>query len=110
MDGSVRLLDGGALQLGAKAGLHVLDILLAQSLLLGFFGLRQAGGLALVCQLVDAIANTLFFIVFFPLSTSYLAVHGFLTAIVSGMFANPLLLSVRKNSPDSSFSRMCQLL
>ena len=54
MDGAVRLLDGGALQLGAKAGLHVLDILLAQSLLLGFFGLRQAGGLALVCQLVDA--------------------------------------------------------
>ena len=39
---------------GPKAGLHVLDILLAQSLLLGFFGLRQAGGLALVCQLVDA--------------------------------------------------------
>ena len=44
----------GTLQLGAETGLHVLDILLAQSLLLGFFGLRQAGGLALVCQLVDA--------------------------------------------------------
>ena len=64
----------------------------------------------IVAIAVAAIANTLFFIVFFPLSTSYLAVHGFLTAIVSGMFANPLLLSVRKNSPDSSFSRMCQLL
>ena len=60
--------------------------------------------------LAMAMAVTLFFIVFFPLSTSYLAVHGFLTAIVSGMFTNPLLLSVRKNSPDSSFSRMCQLL
>ena len=54
MDGAVRLFDGGVLQLSAEAGLHILDILLAQRLLLGFFGLGQADGLALVCQLVDA--------------------------------------------------------
>ena len=41
------------LQLGAKAGLHVLDILLAEPAA-RLFGLRQAGGLAFVCQLVDA--------------------------------------------------------
>ena len=54
MDGAVRLLNGGVGQLCAQAGLHIIDVLAAQSLLLCLFGLGQADGLALVCQLVDA--------------------------------------------------------
>ena len=47
MDGAVRLLDGGVVQLGAETGLDVVQVLPAQGLLLGFFGLRQARGLLL---------------------------------------------------------------
>ena len=54
MDGAVRLLDGCMVQLGAQAGLDVGQILLPQRLLLGLFGLGQAGGLAFFCQLIDA--------------------------------------------------------
>ena len=50
MDGAVRLLNGRALQLAAQAGFDVGQILLPQCLLLGFFGLGQAGGLALFGQ------------------------------------------------------------
>ena len=52
MDGAVRLLDGRVVQLGAQAGLDIGQILLPQGLLLGLFGIGQAGGLALVRQLV----------------------------------------------------------
>ena len=54
VDGAVRLLNGGVGQLCAQAGLHIIDVLAAQGLLLCLFGLGQAGGLALFCQLVDA--------------------------------------------------------
>ena len=54
VDGAVRLLNGGVGQLRAQAGLHVVDVFAAQGLLLCLFGLGQAGGLALFCQLVDA--------------------------------------------------------
>ena len=45
MDGAVRLLDGRMVQLGAQAGLDIGQILLPQGLLLGFFGIGQAGDL-----------------------------------------------------------------
>ena len=54
VDSAVRLLNGGVGQLCAQAGLHIIDVLAAQGLLLCLFGLGQAGGLALFCQLVDA--------------------------------------------------------
>jgi len=51
---AIRLFDRGVVQLGAQAGLYVRNILLPQGLLLCLFGIGQAGGLALFCQLVDA--------------------------------------------------------
>ena len=54
VDGAVRLLNGRALQLAAQAGFDVGQILLPQRLLLGFFGLGQAGRLALFGQRIDA--------------------------------------------------------
>ena len=50
VDSAVRFLNGRALQLAAQAGLDVGQILLPQCLLLGFFGLGQAGGLALLAS------------------------------------------------------------
>ena len=54
VDGAVRLLNGRALQLAAQAGFDVGQILLPQRLLLGLFGLGQAGSLAFFCQRIDA--------------------------------------------------------
>ena len=54
VDSAVRFLNGRALQLAAQAGLDVGQILLPQCLLLGLFGLGQAGGLALFGQRIDA--------------------------------------------------------
>ena len=54
VDGAVRLLDGGVVQLGPQAGLDVGHILLPEGLLLRLFGFGQAGGLALTRPLIDA--------------------------------------------------------